>query len=247
MKRFYREAETAPAAGGIAILLDGRPVKTPARNPLVVPTDELGAAIAAEWNGQGEEIDPRFMPLTGLANAAIDRVAPDPAAFARILAAYGENDLLCYRSEGPHALVRRQEESWDPLLAWARQRYDVDFETARGVIHRPQPPKTVDRLAGAVAARDPFGLASLSPLVTISGSLVIALALAEGAIGPDEAWAAATLDEAWQAERWGADVLAAQALAARRRDFDAACLFLTLLQAAAPHPPARRRPGGNAA
>lgn len=229
MKRFYREAAAVPGVGGVAILLDGRPVKTPARNPLVVPTEELGKAIAAEWNGQGDEIDPRAMPLTGLANAAIDRVAPDPAAFAQGLAAYGESDLLCYRSEGPPTLVRRQEEGWDRLLAWARRRYDVDFETVCGVMHKAQPAETVDRLARAVAARDPFRLAALSPLVTISGSLVVALALAEGEIGLDEAWAAATLDEAWQAEQWGSDPLAEQALEARRRDFDAAYRFLTLL------------------
>jgi chaperone required for assembly of F1-ATPase len=229
VKRFYREAMAAPAEGGVAILLDGRPVKTPARNPLVVPTEELAEVIAAEWNREGEDVDPRAMPLTGLANAAIDRVEPDPAAFARGLAAYGESDLLCYRSEGPQEFVRRQEERWDRLLAWARRRYDVDFETICGVMHKPQPAETVDRLAAAVATRDPFRLAALSPLVTISGSLVVALALAEGEIGLDEAWAAATLDEAWQAEQWGEDALAANTLNARRRDFDAAYRFLTLL------------------
>ena len=229
MKRFYREAAAGPGEGGVAILLDGRPVKTPARNPLAAPTEELAEAIAAEWNGQGDEIDPLSMPLTGLANAAIDRVAPDPAAFARNLAAYGESDLLCYRAEGPGALVQRQEEAWDPLLGWARRRFDIDFETVAGIMHRPQPAETVERLARAVAARDSFRLAALSPLVTISGSLVIALALAEGEIGLETAWAAATLDEAWQAEQWGEDSLAVQAMAARRREFDAAYLFLTLL------------------
>lgn len=229
MKRFYREAEAAPAEGGVAILLDGRFVKTPARSPLQVPTEELAEAIAVEWNKQGEDVDPRAMPLTGLANAAIDRVAPDPAAFAKGLAAYGESDLLCYRAEGPTALVRRQEEQWDPLLSWARGRYDIDFETISGIIHKPQPAETVDRLARAVATGDPFRLAALSPLVTISGSLVIALALAEGEVGLEEAWAAAMLDEAWQAEQWGVDPLGAAALAERRRDFDAAYRFLTLL------------------
>jgi chaperone required for assembly of F1-ATPase len=204
-------------------------VKTPARNPLAVPTEELAEAIAEEWNYQGEEIDPRTMPLTGLANAAIDRVSPDPQAFARGLAAYGESDLLCYRSEGPQELVRRQEAAWDSILHWARRRFDVDFALACGVMHRPQPESTTRRLAEAVAVHDPFRLAALSPLVTISGSLVIALALAEGEIGLEQAWAAATLDEAWQAEQWGEDALAVQALAARRRDFEAAYRFLTLL------------------
>jgi chaperone required for assembly of F1-ATPase len=229
MKRFYKEAAAVPAAGGVAIELDGRPVKTPARNALAVPTEELAGAIAAEWNGQGEPIDPRSMPLTGLANAAIDRVTPDPAAFAAILARYGESDLLCYRAEGPRPLVERQAEQWDPLLAWARQRYDIDFEVVEGVMHRPQAALTVERLGCAAAARDPFRLAALSPLVTVSGSLVIALALAEGAIGLERAWEAAQLDEAWQAEQWGADPLAEAALAERRQDFEAAYRFLTLL------------------
>jgi chaperone required for assembly of F1-ATPase len=229
MKRFYREAAPSPEPGGVAILLDGRPVRTPARGALRVPTEELADAIAAEWNAQGGEVDPRTMPLSGLANAAIDRVEPDPAAFARTLAAYGESDLLCYRADAPQALVARQAAAWDPLLHWARRRFDIDFEVAEGVIHRPQPPATVEQLARAVAARSAFALAGLSPLVTISGSLVVALALAEGAIGIDEAWEAATLDEAWQAEQWGEDPLAAEALANRRRDFEAAYFFLTLL------------------
>jgi chaperone required for assembly of F1-ATPase len=195
----------------------------------MVPTEELAEAIAAEWNEQGGEIDPHSMSLTGLANAAIDRVAPDPTAFAAGLAAYGESDLLCYRSEGPNELVRRQEERWERLLAWARRRYDVDFETVCGVMHRPQPAETVERLAAAVAGLDPFRLAALSPLVTISGSLVIALALAEGEVRLEDAWAAATLDEAWQAEQWGEDPLAVKAIEERRRDFDAAYRFLTLL------------------
>jgi chaperone required for assembly of F1-ATPase len=229
MKRFYKNAAAVPGLGGVAILLDDRPVKTPGRHPLTVPTEELAEAIAEEWNGQGEDIDPRSMPLTGLANAAIDRVTPDTAAFAKALAGYGESDLLCYRAEGPQPLALRQAEQWDALLDWARHRFDIELETVCGVMHHPQPPGSVNRLAAAVAARDPFRLAGLSPLVTIGGSLVIALALAEGAISLDDGWAAATLDEAWQAEQWGEDALAAEALAARRRDFEAAYRFLTLL------------------
>jgi len=213
----------------VTIALDGRSVKTPARAGRIVPTEELADAIAAEWNGQGEEVDPRTMPLTGLANAAIDRVAPDPDLFAAGLAAYAESDLLCYRADGPQPLIARQAARWDPLLDWAQRRFDVAFTLATGVMHRPQPPATVARLGAEIRARDPFRLAAMSPLVTISGSIVIALALAEGEIRLDEAWTAATLDEAWQAERWGEDALAAQALAARRHDFEAAYRFLTLL------------------
>jgi len=229
VKRFYREASAAPGEGGVAILLDGRPVKTPARNPLLVPTDELAEAIAAEWNGQGDEIDPRAMPLTGLANAAIDRVAPDPAAFARGLAAYGESDLLCYRSEGPAPLVRRQEEQWGKLLAWARRRYDVDFSTTSGLMHVPQPQATIEQLAHAVGALDAFRLAGLSPLVTIGGSLIAALAVLEKAMTAEEAWEAVSVDERWQLDQWGADAEAKTALENRRRDFMAAAGFLALL------------------
>ena len=229
MKRFYKQATVSPEAGGVAIMLDGRPVRTPGRNLLRVPTEELAEAVAAEWNGQGEQIDPRSMPLTGLANAAIDRVAPDPAAFARTLAEYGESDLLCYRAEGPQSLVERQSRVWDPLLGWARTRFGVEIETTAGVMHRRQPPETVEQLRRAVAARGAFQLAGLAPLVTIAGSLIIALALAEGAIGLEAAWDAALLDEAWQAEQWGADPLAAASLENRRREFEGAYLFLTLL------------------
>jgi chaperone required for assembly of F1-ATPase len=229
MKRFYRQATASPEEGGVAILLDGRAVRTPARNLLRVPTEELAEAIADEWNAQGESIDPQSMPLTGLANAAIDRVAADPAAFARSLAEYGESDLLCYRAEGPQSLVERQQRIWDPLLGWARTRYGVELETTTGVMHRPQPPHTVDQLGRAAAARNAFQLAGLAPLVTIAGSLILALALAEGAIGLEAAWDAAMLDEAWQAEQWGADPLAAASLENRRREFEAAYRFLTLL------------------
>ncbi|HEX6375884.1 MAG TPA: ATP12 family protein [Allosphingosinicella sp.] len=229
MKRFYKQAAVSPEEGGVAILLDGRPVRTPGRNLLRVPTEELAEAIADEWNGQGEKVDPQAMPLTGLANAAIDRVAPDPAAFARTLAEYGESDLLCYRAEGPQSLVDRQQQAWDPLLGWAATRFGVEIETTVGVVHCRQPSATIEQLALAAAARGVFQLAGLAPLVTIAGSLIIALALAEGAIGLDAAWAAATLDEAWQAEQWGEDVLAAAALANRRREFEAAYRFLTLL------------------
>ncbi len=229
MKRFYKDASAAPVAGGWQITLDGRSVRTPARAALVVPTEALGRALAEEWQAQGDEIDPRSMPLTGLANAAIDRVEPDTAAFAQGLARYGESDLLCYRAEGPAALTARQSGTWDPLLAWARRRYDIDFEVAAGIMHRPQPAETLDRLARAVAARDAFQLAALSPLVTVSGSLVIALALAEAAIDLETGWRAATLDEHWQIEQWGEDPEAVAMLASRREDFDAGFRLLQLL------------------
>lgn len=226
VRRFYQHAA---AGADLGILLDGKLVRTPGRRDLILPNARLAEAIAEEWQAQGEEIDPRTMPLTGLAYAAIDRVAPDPAAFAAGLAQYGESDLLYYRVEGPATLAARQTELWDPILGWAQQRYDAVFELATGIVHMPQPPETVARLGDAVAARSPFALAGLSPLVTISGSLLIALALAEGEIYLGPAWAAAMLDEQWQAENWGEDAEAAAALAARRHDFEAASRFLSLL------------------
>lgn len=229
MKRFYKDVTTRGAGDGREILLDGRPIKTPARNALAVPGERLALAIADEWAVQGETIDPRSMPLTGLANAAIDRVAPEAQAFAASLGIYGESDLLCYRAEGPETLARRQAEAWDPVLEWAKTRFGIDFTLACGVMHRPQPEATLERLRHALAEKTPFELAGLSPLVTIGGSLVLALALAEGAVDLDTAWAAATVDERYQAEQWGEDSEAAAALDARRRDFAAGYRFLNLL------------------
>lgn len=230
MKRFYKDVGVAPEGDGFALRLDGRAVKTPARSALVVPGKALAEEMAQEWAAQGDEIDPRSMPLTGLANAAIDRVAPDPQAFAARLAEYAESDLLCYRAESPDKLVARQAERWDPILAWARQRFDIDLHVVAGIMHQPQSAAAVQQLARAVTARSSFELAGLSPLVTVSGSLVTALALAEGAIDLEQAWDAASLDEQWQLEQWGEDAEASAALAARRQDFAAGARFLDLLR-----------------
>jgi chaperone required for assembly of F1-ATPase len=196
---------------------------------LTVPSEELAEAIADEWRSVEEKIDPRAMPLTGLANAAIDRVAPDRRAFADGLARYAETDLACYRAEGPRTLASRQEESWDALLGWARRRYDVDFATTTGVTHVTQPEATVERLAHAVAALEAFHLAALSPMVTIGGSLVAGLAVLEKALTAEQAWDAVTIDDRWQLEQWGSDTEAEKALENRRRDFLAAARFLELL------------------
>lgn len=229
MKRFWKDVTVEGEAGGWGIKLDSRPVRTPARVALVVPTRALADAIAEEWRSIEGEIDPRAMPLTGLANAAIDRIAPERDTFAAGLARYAEADLACYRAEGPRALVQRQEESWDALLAWARRRYDVDFATTCRIVHVEQPGATVDRLTHAVAALDPFRLAGLSPLVTVGGSLVAALAVLEKAITPEAAWDAVSIDDRWQLEQWGADAEAEAALENRRSDFLAGALFLELL------------------
>jgi chaperone required for assembly of F1-ATPase len=225
VKRFWKEA----SAEAGEVLLDGRPVRTPKRNTLTLPTPALAEAVAAEWNGVGEELDPRALPLTGLANAAIDIIGPDRLAFGEALAKYGETDLLAYRAESPPELVERQAAEWNPLLAWVQHRYDVHIEVTTGVMHRPQPPATVERLRDATVALGAFQLAALSPLVTIGGSLIAGLALVERAFDADRLWNAINLDELWQEEQWGADLLAEQAREARRRDWDAAVRFLDLL------------------
>ena len=229
MRRFWKDVTAERVGDGWAIELDGRPVKTPARVALAVPTQGLAEAIAEEWRSVGEKIDPRAMPLTGLANAAIDRVAPQRQAFADGLARYAEADLACYRAEGPMGLITRQEESWDRLLAWGRRRFDVDFATTTGLTHVTQPAATVERLAHEVSALDAFRLAGLSPLVTIGGSLVGALAVLEKAMTPEQVWDAVSLDDQWQLERWGSDAEAEAALENRKRDFLAAARFLELL------------------
>ena len=227
MKRFWTDVTITADLG---LMLDGKPVRTPGRVPLILATPALAEAVADEWRAVDGDIDPRAMPLTGLANAAIDRIAPDPPGFARGLAAYAESDLLCYRADSPAELVARQAAAWDPLLDWARAAYDVDFVVTTGIMHQAQPPETLTRLQGAIASRDPFELAALSPVVTISGSLIGALALVERAADAEAVWLAAELDAEWQAEQWGEDDLAIPARQARRRDYDAGVRLLDLLR-----------------
>lgn len=228
MKRFYTDVTVLAEEGGHAIRLDGRPVRTPARASLTLPTAVLADAIAQEWRAQGEEVDPASMPMTGLANAAIDHVAPNRASFAEGVARYAQSDLLCYRANGPDTLVARQAAAWEPLLDWARGRYDVTFAVTQGIIPVPQPDETLDRLGAAVVALDPFILTGLSTLVTLSGSLVCALAVVEGGHEISAIWEAAEIDEAWQVEQWGEDAEAAARSVRRADDFATAGAFCAL-------------------
>lgn len=228
MKRFYADVTAQAVDNGFAILLDGRPVRTPARASLTLPTQALAQAVAQEWRGQGETVDPASMPFTGLANAAIDHVAPGRESFAAGVSRYAQSDLLCYRADGPATLVARQATVWDPLLDWAQARYDVAFVVTHGIIPVPQPDETLIRLHAAVAAVDPFTLVGLSTLVTLSGSLVCGLAAVEGGHDLTDLWRAAELDEAWQAEQWGEDAAAAAQNARRAADFSMAGAFCTM-------------------
>lgn len=228
MKRFWKAATVAAQDGGHAVLLDGHGLRTPGKRLLLLPTAVLAHAVAGEWNAVAAEIRPGDMPLTGLANAALDIVSEGPDAFAADLARYGGSDLLCYRAEHPAPLVSRQAESWDPLLRWAEQRFDIGFRVTHGIVPVNQPDAVAERIGAALAAMLPFPLAAMSPLVSLSGSAVIPLALAEGATDVDAAWAAAMLDEQWQVEKWGDDAEASASRAAREAQFRSAAQFLAL-------------------
>jgi chaperone required for assembly of F1-ATPase len=227
MKRFYKDVRISEERG---ILLDDRPVRTPARVALILPNDVLAAAAAAEWAAQGEQIDPRTMPITGLANAAIDRVMPDARAFAAPLIRYAETDLVCYRAEDPPELIERQAKSWDPILQWATARHSATLIIGTGITHIPQDEAAVSALAAAVLALDPWELVALDPLVTLSGSLLIGLAIHDQAMEPEAAFAIAHLDEQWQAEQWGDDDWAIATREAHKADFLAAGRFLELVR-----------------
>ncbi|SET69109.1 ATP12 family chaperone protein [Oceanicella actignis] len=228
-KRFWKEARAVRRPEGWAVELDGRPVRTPGGALLAAPTAALGRAIAAEWDAQGEELRPGTMPLTRSANSAIDRVAAHREETARMIAEFGGSDLLCYRAEHPRELVARQAAGWDPLLEWARARYGAPLVLGQGVMHVAQPPASLAALRAAVAALDPFRMVAMHELTTITGSLILALAVLEGRLSADEAWALSRIDEEHQAELWGRDAEAEAAAARRKSDLDAAARLLALM------------------
>jgi chaperone required for assembly of F1-ATPase len=206
-KRFFKAVRTAEVENGYGIELDTRPVRTPASRPLVLPSAALAAAVAEEWDAQKEHIRPETMPMTRLANAAIDRVAPDPAPHIEAAAAVGTTDLLCYRADAPEALAARQDAQWQPLLDWAEETYGAPLAVTRGIVAVDQPPESLAKLKSALEreAGDPFALTSLLAFVPLLGSLVLGLALFHGRLDAQGAWDAATLDEIWQREQWGED------------------------------------------
>lgn len=226
MKRFWSAAAAQRTGAGWGVVLDSRPVRTPAGAPLLLPTEALAHAVAAEWAAVEGEVKPAKMRLTGLSNAATDRMGPDQAA---ALAAYGGSDALCYRAEAPPELAALQAAAWDPILAWAAKRYDVAFVCVTGIVHKPQPAATVARLAAEVTGLPPFRLAGLHPVITITGSLVLGLAVLERHLSADEAWEAGQLDELWQAKRWGEDDLATASRADRRAALQTGAEMLELL------------------
>lgn len=228
-KRFWTEVHVAETPGGFGVRLDARVLRTPAKAELVVPTRALAEAIAAEWRAVEGEIRPEALPFTRAANVAVDRIAADPGPLVAHLASYGETDLLCYRAEAPVGLRARQAAAWDPALAWAARDLGAPLAVTEGVAHRAQDPASLAALHAAVGAHDAFALTALSELVTLSGSLVLGLAVARGALGAPEAWAAARLDETWQEEQWGVDDEAAEMARIRENDFLRAARLLELL------------------
>lgn len=216
MKRFYREVTLGEVPGGWQVLLDGRGVKTAMAAPQVVPARALAEALAAEWAAQGDEIDVHAFPVRDLADYAIDIAGPSRATVVAALLRFAETDTLCYRAEPEEALFARQENVWEPLIRAAESRLEVRFVRVSGVLHRPQPAASLARLEAVLASLDPFTLAALHTLTSLSASLIVGLAALEPGADAEALWRAANLEEDWQAELWGWD---ADAEALRERRF----------------------------
>jgi chaperone required for assembly of F1-ATPase len=227
-RRFYKLGSIAPGEDGWQVLLDGKAVRSPAKRPFVLPTEALAEAIAAEWNAQGDKIAPHSMPLMQFAATAIDRLANDRDGTVRETAAYCDSDLVCYRAPEPLELARRQEKTWQPLVAWVAQRYDVSLNVTTGLSAVEQPAHARATFQRVLEAQDLFALTALAAMTGGSGSLVIALAVGEGRITAEQAADAALLDELFQAEKWGSDPEAEKRRAGIRADLAAAAQFLKL-------------------
>jgi chaperone required for assembly of F1-ATPase len=232
MKRVYKSVETRQSGDGWGVALDGRTLRTPARHVLTVPSERLAAAIAAEWDAQQTEIQPHTMPLTRLAATAIDHTAGKRAEIVADVAKYAETDLVCYRADHPPALAARQAATWQPLIDWAAGRYDAGLAVTTGIVPTAQSPASLKAFAAAVAALDDFRLTALQAATGTCGSLVIALALLEGRLDAEAAFAASQLDETFQIEAWGEDDEAAARRHALAADIAAAAKFLELLDGA---------------
>ena len=233
-KRFWKAANVVTTADGFTVELDGRPVRTPAKRPLILPSRGMADIVAAEWDAQEGVINPHSMPATKTANAAIDKVAFQRVEVADLLAAYGDSDLLCYRADAPEGLVARQSATWDPMLDWAADALDARLEPRVGVIHAPQNPEALNRLSRRTHALDAFELAAFHDLVSLSGSLVLGFAAALKAREAAELWEMSRLDEIWQAEQWGKDEEAEKQAALREAAFHHAFRMFHLAKPDAP-------------
>jgi len=228
MKRFYKEVSIAPVEGGFGVLLDGKSIKTPARNTLVLPTEKLAQAIAAEWRGQGEDVIAASMPLLKLANTAIDGVCVNREDVIRAILRFGENDLVCYRAHQPPELAARQCAGWDPLLDWVAQRHGARMRVAQGLNHIDQLPETLAALRRPLEGLDAFTLAGLHVAASITGSMVLGLTVMDDALSGARAFELSRIDEAYQAEKWGQDAEAAKRAAALAHELDKAVELIGL-------------------
>ncbi len=222
-KRFYKDVTIETGASGFEVRLDGRPVRTPARTLLALSSQRVADAVAAEWAAQGTHIDPATMPVTRLANTVLDGVAKDPGATRDDLGRYAETDLIAYRADAPERLVARQAEAWDPLVAWVEERFGVRLAVASGVMHVAQETATLEALRARLHEEaDPFRLAAIHQMTTLTGSLILALAVADGRLDAAEAWRLAHVDEDWNISLWGEDDEASARREARFADMRAA-------------------------
>lgn len=227
-KRFWKTAKVAETEQGFTVHLDGRPVKTPAKAPLVVPTRAMADAIAQEWDSQDGDIAPYTMPVTRAANAAIDKVTHQHAEVAQMIAGYGDTDLICYRADSPAELVARQAEAWDPLLDWAADALDARLKPVTGIMYSPQDPKALAALAQRVHQMDAYSLTAFHDLVGMSGSLIIGFAALHDLHDIQALWRLSRIDEIWQAELWGVDEEAQEQAAKKESEFLAAKIFYDL-------------------
>jgi chaperone required for assembly of F1-ATPase len=230
IKRFYKDVAVAEAESGFAVLLDGRPVRTPSRTAYALPSRELADAIADEWRAQGDEVDPETMPLTRLVNTAVEQVPVNRGPVAEQALSLGKSDLVCYRAETPASLAARQSEAWDPLLDWLEERHGARLATGQGIQFVDQPAEALMALEKAIWTHDDFVLTGISAASSVLGSLVLALALLEGRLDAEEAFRLATLDEAFQASQWGEDEEAKARLEALKAQLAQIERFLRLVR-----------------
>lgn len=227
-KRFYKQVAVGESDTGFAIELDGRTVKTPLKRPFSVPSRDMALAIAAEWDAQETHIDPSTMIITRLANTAVDRVRGDEQRIIAELRDFAGSDLVCYRAGTPDPLVARQARHWDQILDWVKATHKVQFICVEGIVHHAQSDTALAAVAGALSAEDEFRLTAIHNITTLTGSTLIAMMTAAGAMTGEEAWAAAHADEDWQIEQWGSDEEAEARRAVRKQDFDATMQFLQM-------------------
>ena len=227
-KRFYKQVSVAPAEGGFEVQLDGRSVKTPLKRALVMPGEPMAQAVADEWDAQETHIDPTAMIITRLANTVIDRVAGDEARIVNEIVQFSASDMVCYRADTPDSLVGRQGAQWDPVLDWAHQTLGCRFICVAGVMHQAQPESSLEKLRAALTVESPWRLTAIHNMTTLTGSALVAMKLAAGALDPETAWSAAHVDEDWQIEQWGEDDVARARRQFRKADFDATVRFLEM-------------------